>query len=201
MLHCDIGRIRLELMKRLSNSELKSNFIAWQCRLRQMAMRDHGGTPMPGFRPQVSSLKGEIILPEMTILLVPNNPEESTAFFKFQLQKTNDHRQAFEAGLKYLAADFYQLPELFSDEITAVFAKGSATAERLVKLKTVLLDFEQYAQRYRLSCTAKRLAPRDISREASLWHNRLFNPNLGNDAEVLSFKPNWKNAMAEPWPG
>ena len=39
-----------------------------------------------------------------------------------------------------------------------------------------------------------------LAREASLWHNRLFNPNLGNDAEVLSFKPNWKNAMAEPWP-
>ncbi len=187
-------------MKRLSNSELKNSFIAWQCRLRQMAMRDHGGVPMPGFRPQVSSLKGEIIMPEMTVLLVPNNPEDSTAFFKFQLQKTHDHRQAFEAGIKYLAADFYQLPELFSDELTAVFAKGSRTARHLLKLKTVLLDFEQYAQRYRIASTVKRLAPRDVAREASLWHNRLFNPGLGNDVEVLSFRPNWKNAMAEPWP-
>lgn len=187
-------------MKRLSNSELKNSFIAWQCRLRQMAMRDQGGVPMPGFKPRVSSLKGEIILAEMTTLLVPENPEESTAFFRFQLQKTNDHRQAFEAGLKYLAADFYQLPELFSDEITAVFAKGSTTAEHIIKLKTVLLDFEQYAQRYRMACAVKRLGPRDIAREASLWHNRLFNPNLGNEAQVLSFRPNWKNAMAEPWP-
>jgi hypothetical protein len=188
-------------MKRLSNSELKNSFVAWQCRLRQMAMRDHGGVPMPGFRPRVSSLRGETILREMTILLVPENPEQSTAFFKFQLQKTNDHRQTFEAGLKYLAADYYQLPELFSDEITAVFAKDSPAAERIVKLKTVLLDFAQYAQRYRMACAVKRLLPRDISREASLWHNRLFNPNLGNDAEVLSFRPNWKSAMAEPWPG
>ena len=187
-------------MKRLSNSELKNSFIAWQCRLRQLAMRDHGGAPMPGFRPHVSSLTGEVLLPEMTILLVPNNPEESTAFFKFQLQKTNDHRQAFEAGIKYLAADYYQLPELFSDEITAIFAKGSGVAARIVKAKTVLLDFEQYAQRYRIACAVKRLPARDIAREASLWHNRLFNPNLGNDAEVLSFRPNWKNAMAEPWP-
>src|SRR5262245_894445 len=199
MLQCDIGRERH--MKRLSNTELKSSFIAWQCRLRQMAMRDHGGVPMPGFRPQVSSLKGEMIMPEMIVLLVPNQPEESTAFLKFQLQKTNDHRQAFEAGIKYLAADFYQLPELFSDELTAVFAKGSAMAERLVKLKTVLLDFEQYSQRYRMASSVRRLPARDISREASLWHNRLFNPALGNDAEVLSFRPNWKNAMAEPWPG
>ncbi|WP_119389123.1 hypothetical protein [Taklimakanibacter lacteus] len=188
-------------MKRLSNSELKTSFIAWQCRLRQMAMRDHGGVPMPGFRPQVSSLRGEIVMPEMTVLLVPEQPEESTAFFRFQLQKTHDHRLAFEAGIKYLAADYYQLPELFSDELTAVFAKGSAMADRLVKLKTVLLDFEQYAQRFRLACAVKRLAARDISREASLWHNRLFNPGLGNDVEVLSFRPNWKNAMAEPWPG
>jgi hypothetical protein len=187
-------------MKRLSNSELKSSFIAWQCRLRQMAMRDHGGVPMPGFKPKVSSLKGELIMAEMTTLLVPENPEDSTAFFRFQLQKTNDHRQAFEAGLKYLAADFYQLPELFSDEITAVFAKGSAMAQHILRLKTVILDFEQYAQRYRMACAVKRLGLRDIAREASLWHNRLFNPNLGNNAEVLSFRPNWKNAMAEPWP-
>src|SRR5438876_495477 len=125
-------------MKRLSNNELKSSFLAWQCRLRQMAMRDHGGTPMPGFRPRVSSLKGEILMPEMTILLVPEQPEESIAFFKFQLQKTSDHRQAFEAGLKYLAADFYQLPELFSDEITAVFAKGSILAhERGLRLQPI----------------------------------------------------------------
>jgi hypothetical protein len=64
----------------------------------------------------------------------------------------------------------------------------------------VLLDFEQYAQRYRMACAVKSLPPKNIAREASLWHNRLFNPNLGNDAEVLSFLPNWKNAMAEPWP-
>src|SRR4029078_6570863 len=105
----------------------------------------------PGFRPQVASLKGDVILPEMTILLVPINPEESTAFFKFQLQKTNDHRQAFEAGIKYLAADYYQLPELFSDEITAVFARGSRAAEQLVRLNTVLLDFSQYEQRFLVS--------------------------------------------------
>ena len=188
-------------MKRLSNSELKNSFIAWQCRLRQIAVRDHGGVPMPGMRPRVASLKGDILLPEMTVLLVPKAPKESTAFFRFQLQRTHDHRQAFEAGLKYLAGDFYQLPELFGDEITAVFTKGSRSAQHLIKQRTVLLDFEQYAQRYRMACAVKRLPARDVSREASLWHNRLFNPHLGNDAEVLSFKPNWKNAMAEPWPG
>ena len=110
-------------------------------------------------------------------------------------------RQAFEAGIKYLGADFYQEPELFSDEMTAVFAAGSRLAADLVKAKTVLLDFAQFAQSYRMFCAVRRLPQRSAAREASLWHNRLFNPALPNDAEVLGFKPDWKNAVADPWPG
>ncbi len=74
-------------MKRISNSALKMSFLGWQCRIRQMAMRDHGCAPMPAMRPSVSSRKGEMLVPEMTILLVPLVPEESTAFFRFQVQK------------------------------------------------------------------------------------------------------------------
>src|SRR5437879_1509028 len=96
---CCHGRVHLIHRARCARG-VQVSLLAWQCRLRQTAMRDHGGMPMPGFRPRVSSLKGEILMPEMTILLVPEQPEESIAFFKFQLQKTSDHRQAFEAGLK-----------------------------------------------------------------------------------------------------
>jgi hypothetical protein len=188
-------------MKRISNSALKMSFLGWQCRIRQMAMRDHGGAPMPAMRPSVSSRKGKMLVPEMTILLVPLMPQESTAFFRFQVQKTNDERQAFEAGIKYLGGDYYQQPELFSDEMTAIFAPGSYIAADLVKAKTVLLDFAQYGQNYRMFCAVRRLPQRSSAREASLWHNRLFNPVLPNDAEVLSFKPDWKNAVADPWPG
>lgn len=188
-------------MKRISNSALKTSFLDWQCRIRQMAMRDHGGMPMPAMRPAVSSRKGEVLVPEMTILLVPLAPRESTAYFRFQLQKTNDERQIFDAGVKYLGGDFYQDPELFSDEMTAVFPAGSRMAASLVKARTVLLGFAQYSQRYRMFCAVRRLPPRNLAREASLWHNRLFNPALANDAEVLSFKPDWKNAAADPWPG
>jgi hypothetical protein len=188
-------------MKRISDSALKLSFLGWQCRIRQMAMRDHGGMPMPAMQPSVSSRKGEMLLPEMTVLIVPLDPAPSTAFFRFQVQKTMDERQAFESGVKYLGADFYQDPHLFSDEMTAVFAAGSRAAAGLVKIKTVLLDFTQFAQSYRMFCAVRRLPQRNLAREASLWHNRLFNPALPNDAEVLGFKPDWKNAAADPWPG
>ena len=108
-------------MRQISNLALKSHFIAWQCRIRQLAARDFGGQPMPAMRPRASTRKGGIILPDMTVLLVPRDPVASTAYFRFQMQKTNEPEKARQAGLGYLAGDFYQLPELFSDELTAVF--------------------------------------------------------------------------------
>ena len=155
---------------------------------------------MEAMRPQVSTKKGEIIVPGMIVLLVPEDPSPSTAFFKFQLQKTNEIEEARRAALGYMAAEYFQLPELFSDEMTAVFGAGSPTAANLLKQKTVLLDFEQSSQSFRMLCKPRRLRSREPGREASLWQARLFNPNLPQDAEVLAFKPDWTNAIAAPMP-
>jgi hypothetical protein len=42
----------------------------------------------------------------------------------------------------------------------------------------------------------RRLGERDEAREASLWHNRIFNPSLPDDAIVLELKPDWAKAVA-----
>ncbi|MCB1379947.1 MAG: hypothetical protein KDK89_16505 [Alphaproteobacteria bacterium] len=182
-------------MRQISNNQLKSQFIGWQCRIRQMSARDYGGQPMAAMHPRVSSKKGDVILPAMMILLVPEDTTPSTAFLRFQLQKTSEHQRARDASVKYLAADFYQLPELFSDEMTAVFGPGSETAARLMKLKEVLLDFDQFSQSCRMFCKVRKLGQSEDAREFSLWHTRVFNPNVSNEALVLGFKPDWKSAV------
>lgn len=187
-------------MRAISDQKLRDHFLGWQCRIRQISARDYGGQPMPAMRPRVSGRNGEVMLPAMTMLLVPEEPSVSTAFFRFQAQKTNEAQRVRNAGINYLAGDFYQLPELFSDELTAVFGAGSEAAAMLVKAKEVLLDFEQYSQSFRMFCTVRRLPARSPARQASLWQSRLFNPNLPNDAVVLGLKPDWKNAAAEPMP-
>jgi hypothetical protein len=187
-------------MRQISNSRLRSHFLGWQCRVRQISARDHGGQPMPAMQPRVSLKSGHLVLAAMTVLLVPEDPAPSSAFFRFQVQKTNEPQRARESGLKYLAADFYQEPELFSDEMTAVFGAGSETAAALVRAREVLLDFEQFSQNFRMFAAVKRLAARSPAREASLWQARLFNPNIANDAIVLGFRPDWKNAAADPMP-
>ncbi|MFO1090783.1 MAG: hypothetical protein U1E46_14525 [Hyphomicrobiales bacterium] len=187
-------------MQRLSNDELMRYFLGWQCRVRQIAVRDFGGMPTPGMRPSVWTKKGELVLEAMTVLLAEKHPRDTAAFFRFQVQKTNEAEKARQAGLRFLGAEYFQQPELFTGELTAVFAPGSETAARLVKLKEVLLAFEQFSQRFRMFSKVRALKAGDGNREATLWHNRLFNPNVPNDAVVLAFRPDWKNTEADPWP-
>lgn len=161
-------------------------------------MRDYDGRPLAGMMPRVSEPTGAVLAPGMITVLTHRFPAEVTAHFRFLVQKTADPRTTREDGLAFLGADYYQEPELFSDRLAAVFPQGSATAARLIGRKTVLLDFEQFSQSFRMFATAKALATDNEAREAALWHNRLFNRNLANDAVVLGFDPDWDTAQAEP---
>jgi hypothetical protein len=56
----------------------------------------------------------------MTMLLIPKKPEESTAFFRFQVMKTSDPRDVYARALVYLQADYFQTSERFRDKLVAV---------------------------------------------------------------------------------
>ncbi len=187
-------------MRQLRNDRLRGHFISWQCRIRQTSARDYGGQPLSGMRPRVSRKNGGILLPAMTTLLIPHDSAESTAYFKFQIQKTADPAAAREAGVKYLAGGYFQLPELFSDRLTAVFGSATEAVAAISRCKEVVLDYQQYSQSFRMFCKVKQLTTSDPARDASLWQARLFNPAIANDAPVLGFTPDWKSAVAAPLP-
>ena len=90
-------------MRRIANAEMRNAFLGWQCRIRQMAMREYGGQPLPGMRPRVSTRSGGSLSPGLVVLLLPLEPRESTAFFKYQVQKTNEPQKTRDAGIGYLA--------------------------------------------------------------------------------------------------
>jgi hypothetical protein len=132
----------------------------------------------------------------LTVLIVPKKPEESTSFFRFQVMRSPDPRDVYQRGLTYLQADYFQQPETFSDRMTAVLDSASALAATLLAEKSCVLEFDQFSQVFRIPCAVRRLGQRDEAREASLWHNRIFNPSLSDDAIVLEFKPDWAKTVA-----
>lgn len=179
---------------------MKSYFLGWQCRLRQLSAREYGGAPLPGMRPRVVSKTGEELMSAMTVLILPKGPEASTAYLKFQVQKSNEASKIYEAGVKYLAESYFQEPDSFSEEMTALFQEDSRIAERMRAFRECLLDFEQFSQRFTMFCRVRKLKASEAAHQATLWHNRIFNPNVPNSAVILGFRPDWKNVHAEPMP-
>jgi hypothetical protein len=187
-------------LRKLSNNEIKAYFLGWQCRIRQLSAREFGGAPLPGMRPRVLTRSGEELMSAMTVLILPKTSSASTAYLKFQAQKTNEISKVYEAGVKFLAESYFQEPELFSDEMTALFQEGSRIAERIRKRGECLLDFEQSSQRFTMFCSVRKLRGSEAAHQATLWHNRIFNPNVPNSAVILGFLPDWKNVHAKPMP-
>jgi hypothetical protein len=180
-----------------AGQSLRDEFLAWQCRIRQIAMRQDGGRPSPGMRPRLLDQAGRDLVPALTVLMIPRDPSESTAFFRFQVMKHADPRELYERALGFLQADYFQQPASFSDQLLAILPEGSKVAAALVADGRCILAFEQFSQAYRLPCAVSALQPGDAARDAAIWHNRLFNPALPETVHVVAFKPDWASARAD----
>lgn len=195
---------------------VRDAFLHWQCRVRQIAMRSHEGRPTSGMTPLASpvpapaadaapgpapepgsSPHAEPIARIVTVLC--KRPEHSaTMELRHLARRTHDPAERRAAALEFLAERYYQAPREFSDTLTASFPPASGTAAKLLAGRECRLDFEQFRQRYAVHCTVRRLSGNDPLREATFWHNLLFNPRLPADCIVLGFEADWPRSSADP---
>lgn len=173
---------------------LARRFIAWQCRARQWAMRHAGGRPSAAMRPNLSTRGGEPLADGVIVLLSEHDPSDSTTQFRYLYLKTQDPKDRFNRVMEILQGPYFQHPEEFSDEMTALFAPDSALAARLVELGRCMLHFEEAPHAFRIPCNVKRLPSAHPRYQATYWHNRLFNPGLPPDVQVLMLEPDWAHA-------
>lgn len=181
-----------------SHTAMREHFLGWQCRLRQLSVRQGGGRPTTGMRPSVSLSDEDQARAAITVLIVKREPEQATAEFRHMVQRTQDPAERYSSALRALSAAYYQRPAEFSEEMTALFNTDGEIAARLLQAGSCVLDFEQYSQRYRLACTVRPLPDKDPAFQATYWHNRLFNPHIPAEISVLAFMPDWATARAEP---
>jgi hypothetical protein len=173
---------------------LREDFLGWQCRVRQLSARQAGGRPMAGMRPRVLTPAGDELSRGIVVLIVEEEPADSTALFRHQYLRTNDPIERYEKIVEILAAGYFQHPGNFSDAMTALFGPESAIADALLNHGGCVLEFEAYAQAYRIPCKVLELATEDSFFQVTYWHNRMFNPNIPPGVRVLSFAPDWMHA-------
>ena len=183
-----------------ANEQLRDGFLRWQCRIRQIAMRSHDGRPTSGMTPLVSSADESTPTPVARVITVLcKRPEHSvTMELRHMARRTHDPAERRESALKFLAERYYQSSREFSDILTASFPPDSGTAAALLAHGECRLAFEQFSQRFDVHCTVRRLSPNNPLREATFWHNLLFNPRLSGDCVILGFAPDWPKSEADP---
>jgi hypothetical protein len=171
-----------------------NQFLAWQCRIRQIALRKHNGVPQPGMMPQFRRTDGSVLTDSLTVLIIHSAPETATSEFRHIIKRTHDPQKRMEDGIKLLSTLHYQYPDHFSDRMTALFAEGSGMAPLLQKEGAGQLVFNQFSQNYTVPCSVDRLETQDPAWQATFWHNHLFNPNLSEACTILAFTPDWSGA-------
>jgi hypothetical protein len=186
--------VRLEV----AQEALRGGFLGWQCRIRQIAVREHGGRPTPGMQP-VLEVAAQRVGP-ITVVLHKRDGGETTSQFRFMVKRTHDPLERYEAAMRHLAAAYYQRPDSFSDQMTALFAPDASLPRRIAGRTDCVLLFEQFRQRWRLPCTARLLDPSTPGWQATYWHNALFNEHLPGGVQIVAFAPDWTRAEADPPP-
>lgn len=182
----------------LSDHPLRDAFLRWQCRVRQIAMRDSQGRPDDAIMPALT-LPGTSEPMGHIITVLNKAPGHSvTAELEHMSRKTNDPAQRRDQAIRFLSANHYQKHREFSDLLTATFPPRSPGAAAIREAAHCTLTFEAYTQRFDLSCKVWRLAPHNPLHQATMAHNRLFNPALPGDTEVLGFEPDWSASTASP---
>jgi len=164
-------------------------FIGWQCRLRQLAVRQREGRPSDGMVPTVM-IDGRNL--GRAVVLILKKPEFGvTEELRHMVQSTNDPRVSREKGLQFLASSYYQRTREFQDLMTGLFSAGSSIAEEVLQTGQCQLVFEQYEQQYSVTCDVQKLAADEYSYDATFWHNSLFNPSMPASPLIIGFTPIW----------
>lgn len=175
---------------------LRNKFLHWQCRAREISMRDNQGRPDDAIKPNLI-LGGETQKLGQIITVLSRLPLYSKTPEMMHLVKSKfDPAACQEAGVQFFSENYYQKSFQFSDVLTAGFSPNSALAKLISDKMSCQLIYEYYAQRFDIVCKAREIKKDDHLFQATWWHNRIFNPRLNPNIIVIGFEANWKASNA-----
>ena len=171
------------------STESYKRFLAWQCRLRKMSVRELGGRPTAGMSAGVYSISGGEEQGRMNFLIIKQDSDIINSELKHIVQKTQDRSERLKNGLRILSERHYQDDFNFSDQLTALFGLDSALADALITAAECKLKFAESSIEHTFYFSVRELQEQDSSYQATYCHNHLFNPSLPGRVRVLEFTP------------
>ena len=177
---------------------LRDAFLRWQCRVRQISMRENFGRPDGAIKPRLTLNRDSEPVGNIITVLSKNPSHSKTPEMRHMVQSIFDPSQRRDKAIQFFSEIYYQKFLQFSDTLTAAFSPNSPVAEVVCSTKACSLTFDSYGQRFDLDCTVSTLTKKNPLFQATWWHNKLFNPHLLPDTVILGFEPDWSRSSAEP---
>ena len=166
-----------------------SDFVVWQCSLRQRNFRMFSGKPSEGTSALLLNLKTNSEILTIKSVLIEKNCLNTAKMFEFMIKKTHDPEERFSRVVKFFASEYYSNPEIFDGSFTAAFPENSEIVKKIIKKKKCIVDFFERDTGFYFPVNIYKLKKSDPKWLYTFYHNSFFNPTLDNNINILYFRP------------
>ena len=164
-----------------------SDFVIWQCSLRQRNFRMFGGKPSEGTIAIAIDKSNNNELASFRSILVEKECLNTAKMFEFIHKQTHDPETRFDKAIKFFSSEYYNTPKNFDGSFTAAFKNNSKIAKDLLKLKKVNVQFFERTTGFAFNVKITKLKKTNDKWKYTFYHNAFFNTNLTEDIEILNF--------------
>jgi len=166
-----------------------SNFVIWQCSLRQRNFRMFGGKPSEGTIAIAIDKQNVDERTSFRSILMEKECLNTTKMFEFIHKQTHDPETRFDKAIKFFSSEYYNTPKNFDGSFTATFKNKSKIAKNLLKLKKINVQFFERETGFNFPVKITKLKKTNDKWRYTFYHNAFFNINLTEDVIILNFSP------------
>ena len=166
-----------------------SNFVIWQCSLRQRNFRLFNGKPSEGTIANLIEDKTNKEIVNVKTILIEKNCLNTSKMFEFMHKQTHDPETRLDKAIKFFSSEYYNSPKNFDGSFTATFNYKSKISNKLLKKKKVDVQFFERESGFNFKVNINKLKKTDPKWQYTFWHNSFFNLNLNEKIEILNFQP------------
>ena len=166
-----------------------SNFVVWQCSIRQRNFRMFGGKPSEGTSALLLDLKTNEKISIIRSVLIEQNCLNTAKMFEFMIKKTHDPEERFSRAVKFFASEYYNTPKHFDGSFTATLPFNSDLIRKILKMKKCIVEFFERDTGFHFPVHVSKLKKTDTKWMYTFWHNSFFNSELTNNIDILYFSP------------
>ena len=166
-----------------------SDFVIWQCSLRQRNFRMFAGKPSDGTIANILNIKTEKAICNIRSVLLEKNCSNTAKMFEFIMKQTHEPEIRVDKAVKFLSSDYYNTTSNFDGSFTATFSYKSTIAKNILKQKKTNVQFFENTTGFHFPVNITKLKKTDPKWKYTFCHNSFFNLSLNENIEILNFSP------------